>query len=680
MANYVEVDAIVTDAAGRPVKDLTAADFDVLEDGRPQALSVCAYVDIPIERPDPLLFRRTTVEPDVATNEKPFDGRVFMIVLDGYHIAPLRSAEVQKQVRLFLERYLGTNDLAAIVHIGNPSAGQEFTSNKRLLLESVARFSGQGLPSAAQNILNDARLNTVMQSIGVATGAPEDTDEQVRAFMARESLGSMTRFSQAMGGLSGRRKALLYFSEGIDYDTTDFPGHPEGNTGEFRVKVTEAAAVRSAEVEMIAAATRANVSVYAIDPRGLTSGTADLAAMGSPMLPPPPATGGAPAGAAGADTPATIIPVENLLLDEFRRAQDSMRLLADQTGGRAILDQNDMDGAFRRVVEDNSSYYVLGYQSLDPSRNGKFHRMAVKVKRPGLEVRARNGYYGPSDAGAKNAKALDPVGELLGNPTQVSGLGMRASASVVKGLMVKSTVHLTVEFSGKDVALKDEKGVSTNDIDVEYLAMDAHGNAAANWREIVHLSLLPATRAGFLEQGVRYVTEFQMAPGRYQVRIAARERLGGRAGSVFYDLEVPDFAKPALAMSDLLLTSTQAARVKTGKSSSTLGAILPGPTTTRREFTTDDTLTAAVSIYDNDAEHAHAVDIKATVHADDGAEVFRREDERASKDVVNAKGGAPYAVSVPLKGLAPGRYVLAIEIRSRLGGDPIKRELEFKIK
>jgi VWFA-related protein len=661
IANYVEVDAIVTDRAGRPVTDLTAADFTVLEDGRPQALNVCAYVDLPIERPDPLLFRRTTAEPDVVTNTQPFDGRVFMIVLDGFHVAPLRTTEVQKQAGLFLERYLGTNDVAAIVHVGDAAAGQEFTSNKRRLLASVARFAGQGLPPAAQNMLAEAKFNAVMAAVGAPAGAAADTEANARAFRARESLSSIRRLSEAMGSLSGRRKALLFFSEGIEYDTTDTPvAVVAGSSGGARAVVNDAASVRSAEQEMIAAATRANVSIYAIDPRGLTSGTADLAAIGSPLV-----------GSA-------VFPLESMLLDELRLAQDSMRLFADQTGGRAILDQNDMDAAFRRVIEDNSSYYVLGYQSPDPNRNGKFHRVAVKLTRPGLEVRARKGYYAPTDK-ADQTVARDPVASLLGHPTQAAGLGMRASAGVIKGLMDKSTVHLTVEFSGKDVALADENGVATNDLDVEYLALDARGKPAANWREVVHLRLLPATRAGFLEQGVRYVTEFQILPGRYQLRVAARERVGGRAGSVFYDLDVPDFTALPLAMSDVLITSAQAARVRTGKGASTLGAMLPGPTTTQRMFSPDDTLTAAVRIYDNDADHPHGLDLTATVHADDGAQVFLREEQRAGRDVVGARGGAPYAVSVPLTGMAPGRYILTLEVRSRIGGEPVKKEIEFRI-
>src|SRR6185295_19747101 len=83
-ANYVEIDAIVTDERGDIVRDLKASDFDVVEDGRPQPLTVCSFIDIPVTRPDPPLFKTRVVEPDVMTNERPFDGRVFMIVLDGY--------------------------------------------------------------------------------------------------------------------------------------------------------------------------------------------------------------------------------------------------------------------------------------------------------------------------------------------------------------------------------------------------------------------------------------------------------------------------------------------------------------------------------------------------------------------------------------------------------------------
>src|SRR5262245_50053993 len=103
-ANYVEVDAIVTDERGNVVRNLESADFEVIEDGKPQTLSVCSFIDIPVQRADPLLFMDRVVEPDVVTNARPFDGRVFMIVLDGYHVDVRRTTEVKKQAANFIDR------------------------------------------------------------------------------------------------------------------------------------------------------------------------------------------------------------------------------------------------------------------------------------------------------------------------------------------------------------------------------------------------------------------------------------------------------------------------------------------------------------------------------------------------------------------------------------------------
>src|SRR5262249_46452660 len=157
-----------------------------------------------------------------------------------------------------------------------------------------------------------------------------------------------------------------------------------------------------------------------------------------------------------------------------------------------MVDKNDMDDVFRRIVKDNSSYYVLGYRSADPRHDGRFHRVSVKVKRPGLEVRTRNGYYAPVDKA--NAASVDPIVGMLRNQAAVSGLGMRASASVIKGLLDKSTVHLTIEFDGHDVALKPAAGLFTNDIDIQYLAVDMKGVTQSNVRDQAHLQLRPDTK------------------------------------------------------------------------------------------------------------------------------------------------------------------------------------------
>jgi len=147
--DYVEVDALVTDQRGNFVRDLKKEDFQVLEDGKPQAITTFSIVDIPTERAIRPLFAGRVIEPDVKTNEQAFDGRIYVMVIDDLHTAFGRSPRVKAVARQFIERHLGANDLMAVVHTSGPTdASQEFTNNTRLLLAAVDRVMGQKLTSA----------------------------------------------------------------------------------------------------------------------------------------------------------------------------------------------------------------------------------------------------------------------------------------------------------------------------------------------------------------------------------------------------------------------------------------------------------------------------------------------------------------------------------------------------
>src|SRR5712691_923080 len=144
--DYVEVDAVVTDRNGNLVRDLKKEDFQVLEDGKAQAINTFTFVNIPVERADRPLFAASPIEPDVKSNERPFEGRVYVMVIDDLHTRFGRSIRVKAAAKQFIERRLGANDLMAIVHTAGPSdAGQEFTSSKRLLLAAVDKTSGRKL-------------------------------------------------------------------------------------------------------------------------------------------------------------------------------------------------------------------------------------------------------------------------------------------------------------------------------------------------------------------------------------------------------------------------------------------------------------------------------------------------------------------------------------------------------
>src|SRR5215213_917642 len=156
--NYVEVDARVLDRTGTFVSGLQAQDFEVLEDGKPQKVSALSLVNIPLERAERPLFASKPIEPDVRTNLQGADGRIYVIVLDDLHTAPLRSQRIKAAARQFIERYVGANDLAAVVHTsGRSDAGQEFTTSQSRLLRAVDKFMGRKLQSSTLNQIDDVQ-------------------------------------------------------------------------------------------------------------------------------------------------------------------------------------------------------------------------------------------------------------------------------------------------------------------------------------------------------------------------------------------------------------------------------------------------------------------------------------------------------------------------------------------
>src|SRR5262245_13041468 len=446
--DYVEVDVVVTDRQGNLVRDLKKEDFQVLEDGKPQAINTFTLVDIPIERFDRPLFAAAPIEPDVKTNERPFDGRVYVMVIDDLHTRFGRSVRVKAAAKQFIERRLGANDLMAVVHTAGPSdANQEFTSNKRLLIAAVDKTSGRKLDSATANKTREYYNTQGIRQQGDPLNDPEDAE---RGFNARNTLDTLRNVAEWFGSVHGRRKAILFVSEGIDYDIYDMIASNGSNH-------QSASTVLDATRDAIAAATRSNVAIYGIDPRGLTDLGDESIELGS--FPD--------------DTSLGI--GQGSLQNELRLSQDSLRTLSDETGGFAVVNRNDYTTAYQRIVEDNSTYYVLAYYPPDP-RPGRLHKIDVRVTRPGLTVRARKGYITPKKPDDKTtaANSKSPMTaelrEALDSPLPVSGLTMHVFAAPFKGAAPNASVLFGVEMRGRDIQL----GQNTKLL-LSYLAIDQNG-------------------------------------------------------------------------------------------------------------------------------------------------------------------------------------------------------------
>ncbi|MBI3491299.1 MAG: VWA domain-containing protein [Acidobacteria bacterium] len=556
--DYVEVDVVVTDRNGNLVRDLKKEDFQVLEDGKNQTITTFTHVDIPVERGDRPLFAAEPIEPDVKTNEKPFDGRVYVMVIDDYHTRFGRTQRVKAAAKQFIERRLGANDVMAVVHTaGASSANQEFTSNKKLLLAAVDKTQGRKLDSATAN------------------------------------------------------KTAEY------YRTRDLR----------QADLVPERALRNAERGVVGVRT----DLGRFDALGIGQGS---------------------------------------LWNEVRLAQDSLRSLSEETGGFAVVNRNDFSTAFTRIVEDNSSYYVLAYYPPD-ARPGRLHKIDVRVTRPGVTVRARKGYVTPKKADPVATSSKDvrtpEVRDALDSPLPVSGLTMHAFTAPFKGAAPNASVLLGVELRGRDLQLSP-----TDKIQLSYLAIDANGKVkGGNTDAIAMNALRPETKTRIEQNGLRVLNRLDLPPGKYQMRVAAHDSAGGAVGSVLLDVDVPDFIKMPFSISGLVLTSPISSQVPTVHTDEQLRGVLPGPAVASRSFPQNEEVALFAEVYDNQGGTPHKVDITATVTTDEGKVMFKTDEVRDSSDLGGQRGGYGYTTRIPLKDLEPGPYVLTVSAKTRLGNSEV---------
>ncbi len=661
--NYVDVDAVVTDAQGNFVTGLTRDDFEVFENGKPQKVDTFSMVEIPVEKPAEFLYQGRPVVADTQTNRKPFDGRVYVIVLDDLDVSAMRSTPVKDAAKKFVREFMGANDLAAVVYTsGRKDAAQEFTTNRELLVASIDKFIGQRMRS-----LSLERLDSYYQTIAFGYTSRNDADpsgnissqdhagygrvsdptELERGTRALSVLDTLKNTAEFLGSVRGRRKALLFFSEGLDFPIRDVFGAHDATT------------VIRASQDAISMAARANVNFYAVDPRGLAGMTTDFmegagiangAGSSGPVIMVP-GTNTPSSGVTGAS--GGIFSVQDELMQEFRTSQDTLRELTEETGGFASLNTNNVAPTFERIVNANSRYYVLGYYPPTHPRDGRFHKIEVRVKRPNLRVEARKGYASPRGRTpeerkrdeearlARDARRPDgkrtstPLLTALASPIPQSGLTFTMQAAPFKNTANEASIALAIELDGSKLPYSEPnaKGTVSNKIELSFFGLNAQGKAIAPaWTEL-DLTLRPETRDRVTAYGVRANPRISLPPGRYQIKVGARESVSGQAGSVFYDLEVPDFRKERLMVGGLLMTTPSVQQTPSIQPDPNVSKeLLPAPATSRREFPRSDVLALYTEIYDNDnSRQARRVEVTVRLVSESGTDVIvepRRAGER----------------------------------------------------
>lgn len=685
--NLIEVDAAVTDAAGNSVVGLTIDDFELFDNGEPQKIAAFSHVDIPLTTFAEFPGVDRSVSPDVRSNREPVSGRMYVIVLDDMNIDAIFAPTVRQHAREFVESYFGAGDIAAVTYTsGRTEASQDFTADPQLLLASIDKFMGRGVRSSAMEAAAKYYEDRLTLELNAPPGVNRDDLPQLAADMQDSRMRTLGRtakptvditdfdraqrvvtvfdsvrtLAEALAPVRGRRKAVVMFSEGFNYQLTE----PFGMRS-----VTD---VLRATQDALNSAARANVSFYTIDPRALVGAGTDFMQMTGP---------GMPNGA-----------TQVAILDELKTTQDSLRVLAEETGGFAALNINSFASAFDRIVDSNSRYYVLGYTPPDDAQNGRFHKIDVRVKRPGLTVTARRGYATPrvqtledrkrdeERRRARDARRPDAdtttteLRSVLESALQQRGISLSVHAAPFRNRDNEASVALAIEVDGNRLPLSPP-----GKLEVSFYSVTDQGRAGKGVRKEIDLALKPDTIARVKSHGIRLNPRLALAPGRYQLRFGARESSGGQNGSVFYDLIVPDFRKEELAMSGLLLTSVAAQQTPTADPDPLVSKQLPGAVTSRREFPVGDTLAVYAEVYDNNPSgQPRQIEVAVRLISAQGTDVFAANDSMST----NASQGAnrPAAPSniyaqFKLEDLDPGTYLLRVEAKaSGAGATPIGRE------
>ena len=660
---------MVVDSSGNFVSNLNQEDFEVLEDGKPQEIATFRLVDIPVVPVRTGVERVPFAAPDVRSNEAPEEGRIFVLVLDDLHTSPNRSPTVQRVARDFIEKWMKEGDWVAITNTsGRADASHGFTNNRLSLLNSIDKFMGRKLRPLYEERI--AVLEQVQQGM-----APDEATLQMRAaerehgHQARTAILHLRSVAEGLSTIQGRRKAIVFVSEGIAYNINDV------------MNTSSADAIVNDVQQAIGSAGLSNVAFYALDVRGLGAGQGEsvMSSQSAGSL-----AQNAPRPSAGARNPGQYRDWEILVeegsrgilsrQEEVERSKDSLRVLSNETGGIPIVNENDLEDGLRRIVDDSSHYYLLGYYPTHDLADGKFRRIEVRVKTPGLTVRTRKGYVASQPTDVETAEAK-PLEDALTSALPASGIPLRVFAAPIELDRKKALVPVIVEASIDGFRFTETNARISDRIDIAYMVLDQRGKAIENLTRSFDLTVRPEVRELLLKDGFRTMTVLELEHGSYQLRVGVHERGANRTGSVHYQLDVPERKKDAPVMGGLFLTSRRNSEVPVAARDEDRIRVALIPTT-RRRFAPDDEITFYAETYKATKKDKQTdLTIETQIRGSGGEIVYTSTEpsditESSSKRLVSES-------RFDLSKLPPGQYVLELSVRDADGTPLAQRTTTF---
>ena len=667
--DLVHLDVSVLDKNRHPVRGLTAADFTVLEDNKPQGIVAFTAVDVPDDPPEPPVWS-TRAPADIQSNDGAQDpeGRLFVLLLDDAMLPQdsMALATARDVGKKFIERITPADRVAVV--FSATGRNQDFTNDRGRLVKAIdSLVSGHATHTLGWETARDPEENI---PCAIDPPGPKfDTDAAFRT----SSISTLRMVAETLISAPQRRKALIYVSPGVEVDALSV-AIPSQNSLCRRVSLKEQHdGLLKGMPELFLRMRRANVTIYPVDPMGNGGFAAYMAGASAsiPLLrrrnqPLPPDFDWL--------NPGLYAPQpEDLARHVGSLSMDFLQMTAANTGGTAIVNTNDFDEGLDRIFRENSSYYLIGYQQPLGSRPGSMHSLKVTVNRPDVTVRTRSGYDTPElPKPTKSGKAAAPVTPLdraIAGAVPDGSFPMRVALApfIVPG---QKNPWVTVVLGLAQPAVKARTKYT---VDLQTNAYTIEGKPVlVGQRHLADVVLVPNGDA----DGARYdlFSSIMLAPGRYQLRISAHRALDGVSGSVYADIDVPDFTKP-LAASGLVI---EAAPMGAAAPIDAFDRFLPVLPTSNRDFRKGQDVTAFMRIYQGGKDAPQPVDVKTRIVNESDAPAGEGKDTLPGSQFHVGGRAADFRFAVPVRELPPGRYLLTFEL-SLKGGEPITRSLQFRV-
>jgi VWFA-related protein len=506
---------VVKDKKGNNIGGLTAKDFTITEDGVPQAVRFCEYQQLPqtpsatpTVRPEPENIKiydrlaRTRVSPETPGNIRYKDRRLLALYFDMTAMPPAEQLRALAAAREFIRTQMTAADLVSILRYsgGAVEVLQDFTDDRNRLLSIVETMivgEGQGFGESS----DDASTSDT----GAAFG---QDDTEFNIFNTDRQLSALQTAAKMLGQLS-EKKALIYFASGLRLNGTN-------NQAQLHATVD--------------AAIRAGVSFWPIDARGLIA----QAPLGD-------ATQGSP-GNIGMYSGASA----QALTTNLQQSQDTLYAIAGDTGGKALLDYNDLTRGIVEAQQAVSSYYILGYYTSDAAQDGKFRRIKISLKANfAANLDYRQGYYAGKTfskftAADKERQLEDAL--MLDDP--ITELTIAMEVDYFQLNRAEYFVPVVVKIPGRELALAKRGGAEHTLIDfIGEIKDDYGGITMTNVRDKVNIKLSDATASDLSRRPIEYDTGFTLLPGKYTIKFLARDDETGRIGTYQSTFVIPNLNK-----------------------------------------------------------------------------------------------------------------------------------------